>query len=181
MDESSSAANADGSETHPYNSALSAWAAHLEDNLTIMVRKDASSGFELISGSASKKAKRLAEQEARKSAKAAAKESEQGDALRQRKEEEEAKLQAAKQIKIARPEGANAAKTMKIAELPAAKDTETRVLVQGWVHRLRVQGKEIMFLILRDGTGYLQCVLNGKLVALCCDVQEGFLCTQQTD
>jgi aspartyl/asparaginyl-tRNA synthetase len=39
-----------------------------------------------------------------------------------------------------------------------------RVKVSGWVHRLRVQGKDMMFVVLRDGSGYLQCVLTGQLV-----------------
>lgn len=34
--------------------------------------------------------------------------------------------------------------------------------VSGWVHRLRDQNK-IIFIVLRDGTGYLQCVLSGKV------------------
>lgn len=37
-------------------------------------------------------------------------------------------------------------------------------MVSGWVHRHRVQGKDIAFTVLRDGSGYLQCVLNGILV-----------------
>ena len=35
-----------------------------------------------------------------------------------------------------------------------------RVRVLGWVHRLRSQ-KDIIFIVLRDGTGYLQAVLSG--------------------
>ena len=38
-----------------------------------------------------------------------------------------------------------------------------RVKVSGWVHRLRSQ-KDIIFIVLREGTGYLQCVLSGKVV-----------------
>ena len=38
-----------------------------------------------------------------------------------------------------------------------------RVRVSGWVHRLRDQ-KGIKFIILRDGTGYLQAVLSGRVV-----------------
>lgn len=39
---------------------------------------------------------------------------------------------------------------------------DQQVRVQGWVHRLRSQ-KGLIFIILRDGTGFMQCVLSGKL------------------
>jgi len=37
-----------------------------------------------------------------------------------------------------------------------------RVKVGGWCHRLRIQ-KNLIFVTLRDGTGFLQCVLSGDL------------------
>ena len=48
---------------------------------------------------------------------------------------------------------------VQIAQLGAHVDTE--VLVRGWVATTRSSGK-IAFLVLRDGTGYLQCVLSRK-------------------
>lgn len=52
-----------------------------------------------------------------------------------------------------------------------------RVVVQGWAHRIRQQGKMLMFIILRDGSGYLQCVLAK---AICQQAQELALQTEAT-
>jgi aspartyl/asparaginyl-tRNA synthetase len=31
---------------------------------------------------------------------------------------------------------------------------------------MRTQGKDMRFIVLRDGTGYLQCVFTGKLASI---------------
>lgn len=50
-----------------------------------------------------------------------------------------------------------------------------KVTINGWAHRIRQQGKMLMFIILRDGTGYLQCVLSK---AVCKNAQELALQTE---
>ncbi len=49
----------------------------------------------------------------------------------------------------------------KISQLSDLRSQRVRVF--GWVHRLRSQ-KGIIFVVLRDGTGYLQTVLSGVVV-----------------
>jgi asparaginyl-tRNA synthetase len=46
---------------------------------------------------------------------------------------------------------------LKIRIKDATNHRDVRIRVSGWIHRLRVQGKDIMFIVLRDGYGLLQC------------------------
>lgn len=53
-------------------------------------------------------------------------------------------------------------KALKIKICDARDHRNKLIKVSGWIHRLRSQ-KDLIFLILRDGTGYLQCVLSGSI------------------
>ncbi|XP_046429841.1 asparagine--tRNA ligase, cytoplasmic [Neodiprion fabricii] len=70
-------------------------------------------------------------------------------------------LDEAKLVIIVEDSSLPVAKLVKIKDATASRDQ--RVKICGWVHRLRRQGKALMFITLRDGTGFLQCVLNNKL------------------
>uniref|UniRef100_A0A2M4A2U5 Asparagine--tRNA ligase, cytoplasmic n=1 Tax=Anopheles triannulatus TaxID=58253 RepID=A0A2M4A2U5_9DIPT len=83
-----------------------------------------------------------------------------------REEEEKAKnreqnLEEAKKITIQEDPSWPAAKLIKITQ--GAANRGVRIRVYGWIHRLRRQGKGLMFVTLRDGTGFLQCVLTDTL------------------
>ncbi|KYM87829.1 Asparaginyl-tRNA synthetase, cytoplasmic [Atta colombica] len=79
-------------------------------------------------------------------------------------EDEEKRLKnlgEAKSIVIEEDKTLPEAKEIKIKQ--AIDHRDQRVKLYGWVHRLRRQGKALMFITLRDGTGFLQCVLTDKL------------------
>ncbi|CAD5209776.1 unnamed protein product [Bursaphelenchus xylophilus] len=50
---------------------------------------------------------------------------------------------------------------VKLREVAAHVDK--RIVVSAWVHRVRRQGRNLMFWVLRDGTGFVQAVLNDAL------------------
>ncbi|KAK9881171.1 hypothetical protein WA026_014519 [Henosepilachna vigintioctopunctata] len=86
---------------------------------------------------------------------------------KQAKDEEDAEkrlknLEEAKKIIIEENISLPAAKRIKILDGKNYRDQ--RVKIFGWVHRIRRQGKGMMFITLRDGTGFLQTVLTDKLV-----------------
>lgn len=76
-------------------------------------------------------------------------------------EKRQKNLEEAKKIVIAEDESLPKAEKVKISECKDYRNK--RVSINGWAHRIRRQGKALMFLTLRDGTGFLQCVLLDKL------------------
>ncbi|XP_011506137.1 PREDICTED: asparagine--tRNA ligase, cytoplasmic isoform X2 [Ceratosolen solmsi marchali] len=70
-------------------------------------------------------------------------------------------LEESKSIIIEEDKNLPAAILIKINKIQNYK--EQRIRIFGWVHRLRRQGKSLIFVTLRDGTGFLQCILNDKL------------------
>lgn len=131
------------------------------DELPIMVRKEVGSPFAPISAAARKKARKKLDIDIAKAKRDAERlESAFADAAARSAEEKQRLLDAAKivlTLDTSLPEPASA----KLGYLEPFRTK--RVKVSGWVHNLRVQGKDMMFIVLRDGYGYLQCVLNGRL------------------
>ena len=78
-------------------------------------------------------------------------------------ERREKNLEEAKKIKIELDKSLPDPISVKVAG--AREYHNKRVVARGWVHRLRRQGRAMMFVVLRDGTGLLQCVLTDKLVS----------------
>lgn len=144
-----------GTEASPYATALGAMTARGPD-VSIMVRKGEGE-YEPLSASGVKKAKKLYDLALKKKQKAAELAAQEAE----RAAQETKKLEESRKIVIEPPAGAPEAKRIKIRT--SVENRDRRVKVCGWVHRLRSQ-KDRMFLVLRDGTGYLQCVLQGPLM-----------------
>ena len=123
--------------------------------------------YEVIAKAQLKKVTKLWQQEVKKEEKR----------LQVEKEAEEARLKRAedaKKIKISMDPSLGEAKPIKLRDSTANRGV--RVVVSGWVHRLRTQGKALMFITLRDGTEFLQCVLNGEM----CQTYEAIMLTTES-
>ncbi|WFD24724.1 asparagine--tRNA ligase [Malassezia equina] len=144
-----------GTEAAPFKTVVGAMTAR-GAQIQLFTKKADAEGYEPLSASGVKKAKKLYDMAQKKKQKAAENASQEAE----RAAQEQKKLEESKKIVIAPPEGAPTPKRIKI--VAGVQNRNTRVKVCGWVHRLRVQ-KDRMFLILRDGTGFLQCVLQGRL------------------
>ncbi|XP_059474729.1 asparagine--tRNA ligase, cytoplasmic [Neocloeon triangulifer] len=146
----------DGSEAKPFKTVLRAMRhAGKEPFPTIYVdAKDASKQYEPAAKSQLKKVHKIWVREQHKNEDKAKREGE--DAEKRAKNLEEAKA-------ITIKEDSSLPKAVQTKIYTCEKYRGSRIRVYGWVHRLRRQGKALMFVTLRDGTGYLQCVLNDLL------------------
>ena len=161
-----------GTQQLPFKSAVQAFS--VASNPKILIRKPAEDDstaavpvaqleYKEISGAALKKAKKGYELLKKKQEKDDEKRKRDAEQAALKADEDRKRFELAKSIKLVRdPSWAKPVKN-RIRDLPKSVDTGARLAVQGWVHRFRQQGKDLMFIILRDGTGYLQAVLTGRL------------------
>ncbi|KAJ8076663.1 asparagine--tRNA ligase [Marasmius tenuissimus] len=147
-----------GSESQPYQTLAYALFVTGIGEAKYLIRKDASSPFDEPTQSALKKAKKGAdglEKKKKKQEELAEREAKEKGA---EKEKREKLLEDSKKIVLTEDSSLPEAKKSKINRLESLRTQRVRVM--GWVHRLRQQ-KDITFITLRDGTGYLQAVLSG--------------------
>ncbi|XP_030377276.1 asparagine--tRNA ligase, cytoplasmic [Scaptodrosophila lebanonensis] len=148
----------DGSEAKPYKTILQAMRhAGKEPFPTIYVdSKDpnAAEAYETAAKSQLKKIQKLFVREGHKNAEKQQREAEDAEKRQQNLEE-------ARKVKIS--EDPSWPVAIKVRILQGADNRGKRVKIYGWVHRLRRQGKALIFITLRDGTGFLQCVLTDQL------------------
>ena len=151
-----------GDEKTPFKSlqALVQYVKGETDSYDILIRKKTDEPFDTIAKTAIKKALKGYEIAVKKAAKEADRSVQDKKELEKSLAAERAKLEEAKSIVLVQDISLPKAKKIQLRE--AAANRNTRVKVSGWVHRLRVQGKDMMFAVLRDGYGLIQCVLTGK-------------------
>ncbi|KAI7217849.1 asparaginyl-tRNA synthetase [Hortaea werneckii] len=168
----------DGSQAKPYKSVSYAYLQHGGETTYLVKNKEKGEGepeWKAAAKAALKKAANYADQQKKK----AGKEAEL--AIRQKKEQEERERALEEAKKIVIKEDPNLPKAVRInlgetrpevvklgnGERPkdvdySAPNRGSRVRVFGRVHRERKQ-KEVAFVTLRDGYGFMQCVLTGNL------------------
>ncbi|QEU58596.1 Ded81 [Kluyveromyces lactis] len=150
-----------GTEQQPFKTAAFALYTRAESEpkeIYVFKKEDdgAEGAYVEISASALKKAKKGVEGLKKKAAKQ--------KELEQKQQEQEAKNAAKKleAMNITIEEDLSLPKAERRKIRSAYDAVDKRVKVSGWVHRLR-NNKSVVFIILRDGTGFLQTVLTGDL------------------
>ncbi|KZF21462.1 putative asparaginyl-tRNA synthetase [Xylona heveae TC161] len=169
--------NVAGTQEDPYKTLLHAYARHVisPEGISYATRKSATGDgddkldWKPAAKSALKKVANLYEQQRKK----AAREQELQAAREKENEKRKLALEEAKKVIITEDSSLPKAVKIKLDEKdpqvvklrPASKESDekgTRVRVLGRVHRLRSQ-KDVIFVTLYDGYGFLQCVLTGTL------------------
>lgn len=140
-------ADTTGAEETPFKTAAFAYYIKETASLKVYKEEEETKGYFDISGAGLKKAKKGAEslkKKAEKQAKAVPAAEKTVESLEFSKLKLDDTLEEPVRSKI----------------INAYKLKNQRVKVAGWVHRLRLS-KKLAFLVLRDGTGFLQAVLTG--------------------
>lgn len=151
--------NGDGSASNPFKSILQAMKKYGKEpfpTIYVDAKSDGNTGeiYEPASKSQLKKIQKIWVRDFHKNNEKSKREDE--DAKKR-----EQNLEDAKKIKLVQDSSLPEAKRIKISD--GEGNRGSRVRIYGWVHRLRRQGKGLMFITLRDGTGFLQCVLSDIL------------------
>ncbi|XP_050417662.2 asparagine--tRNA ligase, cytoplasmic [Patella vulgata] len=140
-----------GTQDKPFKTVLQALRHGGKDATIYVDRKEENLRYDLVTKSQLKKILKLFEKEGHY---AGGKESEDV-------ERREKNLEEARSIVVVMDKSLPKPKQIKIRE--TVPNRYIRVKIFGWVHRLRRQGKSLMFVILRDGTGFVQCVMSDTL------------------
>lgn len=148
--------NGNGSEAKPFKTILQAMRHAGKEPFPVIYvdSKEEGTKYEVAAKSQLKKIHKIWVREGFKNADKGKREEE--DAEKRAKNLEDAE-------KIVVKENPDLPKAKTIRILNAEDHRGQRVKIFGWVHRLRRQGKSLMFITLRDGSGFLQCVLNDEL------------------
>jgi asparaginyl-tRNA synthetase len=146
----------DGTEAAPFKTVLQALkTSGGEPWPTIYVdSKEEGKVYDVVAKAQLKKVLKMYTRDQHKNAAVAVKEKEDA-------EQRLRNLEEAKKVVIVQDKSLPNALRIKIRDAPVNKGK--RVQIFGWVHRLRRQGKAMMFITLRDGSGYLQSLLTDKL------------------
>ncbi|KOC59977.1 Asparagine--tRNA ligase, cytoplasmic, partial [Habropoda laboriosa] len=146
----------DGTESNPFKTILQAMRYASKEPFPPICQDSNENGkkYELVSKSQLKKVQKIWVREQYKS-------EEKQKKLLEDEEKRLKNLEEAKTIVIEEDSSLPTAIRIKIRE--SVNHRDERVKLFGWVHRLRRQGKALMFITLRDGTGFLQCVLSDIL------------------
>ncbi|KAK0499621.1 asparaginyl-tRNA synthetase [Armillaria luteobubalina] len=146
-----------GTPDQPYQSLAFALFTHGSSD-GFLTRKDSSGTYEEPTQSSLKKAKKTADGLEKKRKKQEELAEQKAKAQGDEQEKREKLLEESKKFVLTEDASLPSAKKAKISQLSDLRSQRVRVF--GWVHRLRSQ-KGIIFVVLRDGTGYLQTVFSG--------------------